>query len=74
MEKSTDGLQRYGHDFLVSCWAGAIYHVTEKGKVSLLMDTRSEKINTADFAFDNKTQMMYLPTFFNKQVIAYKVK
>lgn len=74
MQKSTDGLQRYGQDFLISCWAGAIYHVSKVGTVSLLLNTQSEKMNTADFTFDNKTQTMYLPTFFKKQVIAYKVE
>ncbi|GAA4779220.1 ATP/GTP-binding protein [Olivibacter ginsenosidimutans] len=74
MEKSTDGLQHYGNDFLVSCWAGVLYHVPKDGAVHMLLDTRKEKINTADFTFDNQSHMLYLPTFFKNCVIAYKIE
>lgn len=74
MKKSTDGLQQYGADFLVSCWAGAIYHVQKNGNVTILMDTENEKINTADFAFDNDRKVLYLPTFFKNYVAAFKVE
>jgi len=74
MEKSTDGLQMYDNNFLVSCWAGMIYFVREDGKITTLLDTRAEKINTADFAFDNQSHTMYLPTFFKNYVAAYKVE
>lgn len=74
MEKSTDGLQKYGNNFLVSCWAGMIYFVEKNGEVATLLDTRAEKINTADFAFDDQSHTMYLPTFFKNYVAAYKVE
>lgn len=74
MKKSTDGLQQFGNDFLVSCWIGAIYHVQKNGKVDKLIDTESEQINTADFAFDSEQGVLYLPTFFKNYVAAFKVE
>lgn len=74
MKKSTDGLQQFGNDFLVSCWIGAIYYVQENGRVNKLIDTENEQINTADFAFDNERKVLYLPTFFKNHVAAFKVE
>ncbi len=74
MEASTDGihLDKSGN-FLISAWAGVVYHVSNEGQVSSLLDLRKEKINTADFFFDEERGTLYLPTFFGNRVIAYEV-
>uniref|UniRef100_F4C5Q9 SMP-30/Gluconolaconase/LRE-like region-containing protein n=1 Tax=Sphingobacterium sp. (strain 21) TaxID=743722 RepID=F4C5Q9_SPHS2 len=74
MEKSTDGLQKDGDNFLVSAWIGVLCYVTKDGKVTTLLDTKAEKMNTADFAFDRASRQLYLPTFFKNQIIAYQVQ
>lgn len=74
MEKSTDGLQKDEENFLISCWAGIVYYVTPDGKVEELMDSRNEKMNTADFAFSPETRTLYIPTFFKNKVVAYRLE
>lgn len=69
-----DGLEPLGKDaFLVSCWAGLVYEIKMDGNVTLLMDTRAEKINTADIGFDAKKKIMFVPTFLKNSVIAYQI-
>ncbi|WP_134088165.1 SMP-30/gluconolactonase/LRE family protein [Olivibacter sp. XZL3] len=74
MDKSTDGLQKDGDNFIVSAWGGVLYYVTKDGKVTTLLDSKAEKMNTADFAFDSESRLLYLPTFFKNQIIAYKLQ
>lgn len=59
--------------FLVSCWIGLVYEVKMDGTFTQLMDTREQKINTADIGFDTKKRVMYVPTFLKNSVIAYQV-
>jgi len=74
MEGGTDGIENVtGNDFLVSCWAGAIWYVNADGTKELLLDTREQKKNTADIGFDPKSKTVYVPTFWKNSVVAYKV-
>jgi hypothetical protein len=74
MEGGTDGIENIsGSDFLVSCWQGAIWYVSDKNK-QLLLDTKEQKKNTADIGFDPKTKTVYVPTFFKNSVVAYRVE
>ena len=74
MEGGTDGIENVsGDDFLVSCWQGAIWYVHADGSKELLLDTRTEKRNTADIGFDPKTKIVYVPTFWKNSVVAYKL-
>ncbi|MDX2049244.1 MAG: ATP/GTP-binding protein, partial [Chitinophagaceae bacterium] len=75
MESSTDGIENVkGKDFIVSCWIGTVYYVDEKGSKEKLLDTREQKINSADIGFDPKTKTVYVPTFWKNSVVAYQVK
>jgi len=75
MEGGTDGIENVtGNDFLVSCWAGAIWYVNADGTKEKLYDGREEKKNTADIGFDPKTKTVYVPTFWRNSVVAYEVK
>jgi hypothetical protein len=74
MDASTDGIEHVrGDEFIVSCWAGAVYHV-KGGKLEQVLDTRPQKLNSADIGYDAKTRMVYVPTFFANTVVAYELK
>jgi hypothetical protein len=75
MEGGTDGIENVkGNDFLVSCWAGAIWYINADGTKEKLYDGREAKKNTADIGFDPKTKTVYVPTFWRNSVVAYEVK
>tara|TARA_R110002126_G_scaffold8953_11_gene41177 strand:- start:1867 stop:2808 length:942 start_codon:yes stop_codon:yes gene_type:complete len=69
-----DGLEPVGNgDFIVSCWAGVIYYVYADGRIEQLLDTRQQKLNTADIGWDATTSTLYVPTFFGNSVAAYRL-
>ncbi|WP_166332689.1 SMP-30/gluconolactonase/LRE family protein [Sphingobacterium chungjuense] len=73
LEEGGDGLEPVGNgDFLVTCWPGLIYYVKADGTLEQLLDVRG-KMNTADLGFDAKTKTLYIPTFNNNSVVAYKL-
>lgn len=61
-------------EFIVSCWAGLVYYVYSDGKIELLIDSQTQKINTADIGFDPNTQQVFVPNFFKNSVTAYQLK
>ncbi|WP_414660372.1 SMP-30/gluconolactonase/LRE family protein [Horticoccus sp. 23ND18S-11] len=74
MDPSTDGIEHVqGNEFIVSCWAGAVYYV-KGGEKQQLLDTRTQKINSADIGYDPKGKVVYVPTFFVNTVAAYELK
>jgi DNA-binding beta-propeller fold protein YncE len=76
MPGGTDGIEQLSkNEFIVSCWSGTIYYVNTKLKTKkLLLDTSEKKINTADIGLDSSTKTVFVPTFFDNRVIAYKFK
>ena len=64
--------------FIVSCWAGAVWLIKlngdSMGEKKLLLDTRNEGINSADIGFDKKNKILYVPTFWKNNVVAYQLK
>ncbi len=74
MDASTDGIEHVkGDEFIVSSWAGAVYHV-KGGRKQLLLDTREQKVNSADIGYDPATRTVYVPTFWVNTVVAYELK
>ncbi|MBB2950374.1 YncE family protein [Sphingobacterium sp. JUb56] len=70
-----DGIEPVGNgDFVYSCWGGYIYYVYANGKSELLLDSTTEKKNTADIGYDPIKKIVYVPTFFKKSVAAYQLK
>jgi len=69
-----DGLEAYGDGrFIFSDWTGHI-HIASPGKEkTLLIDTSKEGINAADIWFVQETKILYVPTFLDNRVVAYKV-
>lgn len=75
MDASTDGLeQTKNKDFIVSSWPGLIYYVKADGTKYQLLDSRAEKLNTADIDFDAENNILYVPRFFGNRVTAYSLK
>lgn len=69
-----DGLEPVGNgDFLITCWSGHIFYVTADGKIETLLDMQDKKVNTADLAYDAAKHILYVPTFWGKKVMAYKL-
>lgn len=69
-----DGLEPVGNgNFIVSCWAGIIYYVYADGRLLELLDSRADKLNTADIGWDEQTQTLYVPTFFGNSVKAFRL-
>ncbi len=60
--------------FLISAWTGQVYIAYTDKQKKLLLDTSSEKTNTADFYFDKKTNKIYIPTFFGNKVMCYQLE
>ena len=70
-----DGIEPTGNgDFIVTSWPGYIYYVHAGGKIDTLLDTHAIKKNTADIGYNPNTGMVFVPTFFGKTVVAYKLK
>jgi hypothetical protein len=43
------------------------------GTVTKLIDSREEKINTADIGYNVSKKILYVPTFLKNSVVAYQL-
>jgi hypothetical protein len=69
--QGADGIVKVGNDeYIVSSWGGEVYFVKD-GKSQKLLDTKDQKLNSADIDFDRKTNTLFVPTFFGNRVMAY---
>ncbi|MEQ6120514.1 hypothetical protein [Reichenbachiella sp. MALMAid0571] len=59
--------------YLVSNWQGEIYHISQNLHRTKILDTRNEKINSADIDFVREKNILLIPTFFDNRVKAYKL-
>jgi sugar lactone lactonase YvrE len=72
-ETGLDGLvSANGDAFLVSGFSGMVWHVSDQGHVTLLLDTRSEGNRAADIGFVPERKLLVVPTF-DTRVIAYEL-
>lgn len=70
-----DGIEMTSRgEFIVSCWAGLVYYVYSDGRIELLLDSQTQKINTADIGFDPNTRQVFVPNFLKNTVTAYQLK
>jgi hypothetical protein len=75
MEGGTDGVEPIaGGGWIVSTWGGVLYHVGADGTKHVMIDTRPQKQNSADIAYDPTAKIVYVPTFFKGTVIAYELQ
>ncbi len=72
---ATDGIVPEGKgNYFVSDWNGQIFHVSANGTKEQLLDTRGEKINSADIDYVAKKKLLVVPTFFKNKLVAYRVE
>jgi hypothetical protein len=70
--QGADGVVKVGKDeYIVSSWAGEVYYVGPDGKSQKILDTKEQKLNSADVDYDPKTKTLFVPTFFGNRVMAY---
>ncbi len=70
-----DGIEPIGNgDYLATSWVGYIYYVYANGQTELLLDTHDEKKNTADIGYDPVKKIVYVPTFFDKRIVAFQLR
>lgn len=71
---SIDGLEKFGDGyFVISDWQGRIHLIHPEKEKILLLDTTPQEINAADIWFDPDSNRVYVPTFFDNRVVAYKL-
>jgi sugar lactone lactonase YvrE len=70
-----DGLARDRKgNLIVSDWAGRTVLIEPSGAITVLLDTRAEKINAADLAFVPGEDLVVIPTFHDNRVVAAKLR
>jgi hypothetical protein len=70
--QGADGIVMIGKEgYIVSCWGGEVFFVDTTGKSQKMLDTKEQKLNSADIAYDSKTKTVFVPTFFGNSVMAY---
>ncbi len=76
LDAGVDGIEHLsGNDFVVSCYPGIIYRVNvAEGSKRTLIDQREAGIQSADIGIDAKAGILYVPTLFTHQVLAYDLK
>ncbi len=75
LDGTPDGIEAIDEEtFLVSCWSGEVWLIKVNGEKKLLLDTKKEMINAADIGFNKKAGILYVPTFWKNQVVAYQIK
>ena len=69
-----DGIASVGNgDYIISDWHGRIFYVLTQGETITLLDTREQEINTADISYTIGNNTLFVPTFNNNTLRAYKV-
>jgi sugar lactone lactonase YvrE len=70
--EGADGVVPVGKDeYIVSSWHGEVAYVNSKGESKKLLDTRDQKLSSADIEYDPKTKTLFVPTFNANTVMAY---
>lgn len=69
-----DGLDRDEQgNWIFSNWAGRVFYL-KNGKLTKMWDSTAQKINTADLSYARGLGLLLVPTFFDNQVVAYKIE
>jgi len=70
-----DGVEYTGNKgyYLTSSWTGEVFLILpDYSKISLLK-TSDQEINSADVGFNPAEMVLYVPTFFDNRVVAYRL-
>ncbi|WP_111309467.1 hypothetical protein [Confluentibacter sediminis] len=71
-----DGIVAIEQGYILSAFQGELFFA-DKSKVNTqaikLLDTRADKLNSADISFIPKDNILLVPTFYGNTVVAYKI-
>lgn len=69
-----DGLVALGEGaYLVSNWQGEVYYIGDNIEKQKLLDTKEQNINSADIEYIQERNLLLVPTFRDKRVVAYRL-
>lgn len=71
-----DGLEFTGNEgyYLASSWNGEVFLIHPDYSKETLLKTSDQEINSADIGFNKAEQIVYVPTFFDNRVVAYRLE
>ncbi|MDF1574784.1 MAG: hypothetical protein P1P86_06285 [Bacteroidales bacterium] len=71
-----DGIEFTGTEgyYIATSWSGEIFMIGPDFKRTSLLKTSDKEINSADIGFNLEEQVLYVPTFFDNRVVAYKLE
>lgn len=71
-----DGLEFTGQEgyYVATSWSGEIFLIHPDFSKETLLKTSDQEINSADIGFNTSEQMLYVPTFFDNRVVAYRLE
>ncbi len=69
-----DGLEYVGGGcFIASDWFGQVFYIDKNLKKTSLLNTKDQKINSADIEYLKKEKVLLVPTFNDNRIVAYKL-
>ncbi len=71
-----DGLEYTGIEgyYIASSWSGEVFLIHPDFSKETLLKTSDQEINSADIGFNIKDRMLYVPTFYDNRVVAYRLE
>jgi len=69
-----DGIEILGENMLVSDWNGELFFINSNYELTSLLNTKEQKINSADIDYIHSDSLILVPTFWNNTIAAYKLK
>ena len=71
-----DGVEFSGYEgyYVTSDWSGEVFLINPDFTKKSLLRTKDEKINSADIGLNPDEHVVYVPTFFDNRVVAYKLE
>jgi sugar lactone lactonase YvrE len=71
-----DGLEYTGQEgyYIATSWSGEVFLIHPDFSKETLLKTSDQEINSADIGFNISEQVVYVPTFFDNRVVAYRLE
>jgi hypothetical protein len=71
-----DGLEYAGKDgyYIATSWSGEVFLIHPDYSKETLLKTSDQEINSADIGFNISEQVLYVPTFYDNRVVAYRLE
>ena len=71
-----DGVEFTGKQgyYLTSSWSGEVFLISPDFSKQSLLKTSDQEVNSADIGFNMAEQVVYVPTFFDNRVVAYRLE